>query len=299
MSVTFIGYASGEAAGNPGCGEAPYYLQQHLPILNFAYQWGKIVAPIKGGNKLAAVAELSRQLAIATQEVLTSGSKVVNFGGDHSCAIGFWGGIAEYYRSQGPIGLIWVDAHMDAHTPETSESGNIHGMPLAALLGYGDPALTTIANAKPKLRPEHVALIGIRSYEAGEAELLRSLGVKIYYDHDIAERGLKEIFAEAHAIVNNGTAGYGLSLDLDGLAPDDAPAVGTPVEGGVSILELLPLLEKYMQRDFRFLGAEIVEFNPFLDKSNITLNNIVRILNSLLENALTLNLPSARFEALL
>jgi arginase len=190
-------------------------------------------------------------------------------GGDHSCALGTWSGVYDAYHQQGDIGLIWFDAHMDAHTPETTPSGHIHGMPVAALLGFGYPTLTSIAKDAPKFKPQNVCYIGVRSYESGEAELLKKLNVKVYYMEEVLRRGFQEILQEAVYHVSQHTVGYGLSLDLDGIDPRDAPGVDVPEPNGVRAEDLMLALPM-ITNDPRLLLTEIVEFDPTRDRDRMT-----------------------------
>jgi arginase len=199
-------------------------------------------------------------------------------GGDHSCAIGTWSGAAS--ALQGPLGLIWVDAHLDSHTPESSPSKNIHGMPLATLLGYGDPTLTGIQNAKPKILPENVVLIGIRHYEPAEHELLSTLGVKIFYMEDITEMGLDAVMTSALAIITEKTEAFGISVDVDGIDPLDAPGVGYREPNGIPAFDLLKSLKLLIQNK-AFIGAEIAEFNPERDIEHKTEKLIIDLISLL------------------
>jgi hypothetical protein len=158
-------------------------------------------------------------------------------------ATGTWSGAAAALRPRGALGLLWIDAHMDAHRPHTSPSGNLHGMPLACLLGHGEPALATLAGA-PALAPAHVCLVGVRSYEAEEAQLLEQLGVRVFLMDEVRRRGLPAVLREAHAVVTRGTAGFGVTLDVDAVDPQEAPGVGTPAPGGLRAGSLLAELER-------------------------------------------------------
>ncbi len=151
-------------------------------------------------------------------------------GGDHSCAGGTWTGVARML--QGELGLVWIDAHMDSHTPATSHTGRLHGMPLAWLLGQGDDALYGLSAGV--VDPEHVALIGVRSYEPEEKERLDRLGVRVFHIEEVHRRGLDTVAAEALAIAARGTSGFGVSIDLDAVTPEEAPGVGTPVADGIA-----------------------------------------------------------------
>lgn len=180
------------------------------------------------------------------------------------------------------LGLVWIDAHMDSHTLQSSPSQNIHGMPLACLLGHGDPRLIGIAPVGAKLLPADVCLIGVRSFEAAEAALLRALGVRVYFIDEVRRRGLPEVFAEALRRVREGTAGYGISIDLDALDPAEGPGVGTPVSGGLARAELTAALA-LADGDERLLALEIVEYNPYRDEGFVTARAIHDLCRSLME----------------
>lgn len=224
------------------------------------------------------MAELNTQLAEITQDLTAQKQTFMVVGGDHSCAIGTWSGVAaELAKENAALGLIWIDAHMDSYTFDTTPSGNIHGMPLAALFGYGAAKLTHILTSTPKLKPEHVSLIGIRSFESGEAALLHRLGVRIYEMAEIKERGLTCVLQEAIARAKQGTVGFGVSLDFDAIDPQDAPGVGVPEPDGIKDKDLYRALT-LLRQEKHLLGIEIVEYNPSLDKNcktELVINKIV------------------------
>jgi arginase len=288
-SLSLLGYASGIAAGDSGCGDGPPLLQKsalcnELANAGIAASWLDMLYPIANADKLLAVAEICTRLAQHTRHIAEQKKLFAVFGGDHSSAIGTWSGVYAAHKQQGAIGLLWIDAHMDSHTPGTSPSGNIHGMPVAHLLGHGAPELAGILDKAPKLQPEHVCLIGIRSFEAGEAELIKRLGVRTYYMDEVNRRGIKTVMQEALQIVQQGTVGYGVSIDLDGLDPNDAPAVGTPEPHGIIAKELYPALAM-LAGDAKLLGIEIAEFNPHHDRNKQTEKVIQQLLLILLKGA--------------
>jgi arginase len=215
------------------------------------------------------VASFCAELANECWSVIKRGARLAVIGGDHSCAMGTWSGVYRALNNYGEVGLIWVDAHMDAHTPETSHSGALHGMPLAALLGYGDPQFTDIGTPGRKLLPENVCLVGVRSYEPEEAALLHELGVKVFYMDEIQQRGLNAVMQDARTIVTQNTVGFGITIDLDALDPADAPGVGSPVPGGLRGSQLIEALEP-LKDSMQLLGVEIVEFNPRRDTNQQT-----------------------------
>lgn len=273
-TLVVIGAASGAGAPDPATAEGPDALRRYKTFHDTPLQhveWDTILRVPREAQDtpLHAVAALDTQLAAEVERVLHAGHFPLVVGGDHSCAIGTWSGVHHALVDRGPIGLIWIDAHMDSHTFATTPSGKIHGMPLACLLGHGDAAITAIDGAEAKLRPTQVCLIGVRSYEAGEAALLHRLGVRVFDMDEVRRRGLAEVFDEALAIVQDGTAGFGVSVDLDALDPGEEPGVGTPVPGGLRRAELAAALSR-LRGDPSFVAMEIVEYNPRRDRGHAT-----------------------------
>jgi arginase len=205
----------------------------------------------------------------------------VILGGDHSVAAGSVSGLANFYRQQNQkIGLIWIDAHADINTPETSPSGNVHGMPLAALLGLGPDSLTNLLGFAPKVQPENVVLIGVRDIDATEKENIKRAGVsEVYTMRDIDERGMRTVMEEALRAAGRGTAGYHVSLDMDWIDPEDAPGVGTPVRGGATYREAHLAMEIIADHG-RMLALEVVEVNPVIDEHNQTAVLAVELISS-------------------
>jgi arginase len=278
-SLHLIGYASGLAGVDVRCGEGPVTIQA---ALNNNYEWNAILKPSqdKAISLLQTVSQLCEALAIQVSQALRQKQRVVVLGGDHSSAIGTWSGVYDVLHSEGEIGLIWVDAHMDSHTPETTHSGRLHGMPLASLLGYGHDALTNILHATPKLKPENVCLLGVRSFEAGEAAFLEQLNVKVYFMEEIKQRGFVTVWEEAKAHVNRHTVGYGISLDLDGIDPGDAPGVGVPEPDGILATDIYQVFSSTAS-DPRLLLTEIVEFDPSRDYDHLTEKLIVSFIEQI------------------
>ena len=203
-------------------------------------------------------------------KTLESGKVPIVLGGDHSVAAGTVAGVAEFYRRQNQkIGLIWIDAHSDINTPESSPSGNVHGMPLAAIMGLGPPELANILNFSPKVSPENCVLVGVRDIDAVEKENVRKAGIEVFTMRDIDERGMRTVMEEALRMAGRGTAGYHISLDMDWVDPEDAPGVGTPVRGGATYREAHLAME-IIADDGHMLSFEIVEVNPVIDEHNRT-----------------------------
>lgn len=203
-------------------------------------------------------------------------------GGDHSIAVGTIAGLTSHYHKKGErIGLIWFDAHGDMNTPETTESGNIHGMPLAACLGHGPDALTRIGDRFPMVEAENTTLVGVRSLDTGERQLLRSAGIRCFTMKEIDLHGIHAVMREAIARATVGTAGFHLSFDLDGTDPEVAPGVGTPVPGGVSYRESHTVMELVAESG-KMVGLEMTEINPILDERNRTARTAVEFVLSAL-----------------
>ena len=191
-------------------------------------------------------------------------------GGDHSIAIGSVAGSSNYFARQGDaLGLIWFDAHGDANTPETTPSGNIHGLSLAIAMGLGDPDLVQLGGRTPKVLPRNIVLIGIRDLDLGERDTLKKSGVTVYTMRDVDERGMRDVVDEAIRIASDNTAGIHLSFDLDVVDPEDAPGTGTPVWGGITYREAHLAMEMLADRA-QIVAIDLVEVNPVLDTQNMT-----------------------------
>jgi arginase len=189
--------------------------------------------------------------------------------------------VAEFHRRQNQkIGLLWIDAHADINTPETSPSGNVHGMPLAAIMGLGPAELGNIFGFSPKVAPENCVLVGVRDIDAVERANVRKAGVKVFTMRDIDERGMRTIIEEALRMAGRGTAGYHVSLDMDWIDPEDAPGVGTPVRGGATYREAHLAMEIIADHG-RMTSFEIVEVNPVIDEHNRTADLAVELTLSL------------------
>jgi arginase len=225
----------------------------------------------KNARFLKEITDTCARTAEAVVKTLEEGATPLVLGGDHSLAAGSVSGVAEFYRRRGEkIGVLWLDAHSDINTPESSPSGNVHGMPLAALLGLGPEALGNIFDYAPKIAPENTVLIGMRDIDAGERENIRRAGVaEVYTMRDIDERGMRTVMEEALEAAGRGTAGYHVSLDMDWIDPEDAPGVGTPVRGGATYREAHLAMEIIADHG-GMLSFEIVEVNPVIDEHNRT-----------------------------
>jgi arginase len=217
------------------------------------------------------------KLAELVLKTVEAGRVPLCLGGDHSMAAGTVSGVAEFYRRQNQrVGLIWIDAHTDINTPDSSPSGNVHGMPLAALMGLWDSELAHIFDFCPKIRPENCVLVGVRDIDAVEKENVRRAGIGVFTMRDIDERGMRTVMEEALRMAGRGTAGYHISLDMDWVDPEDAPGVGTPVRGGATYREAHLAMEIIADHG-RMLSFEIVEVNPVIDEHNQTADLAVEL----------------------
>ncbi|GGB35540.1 arginase [Virgibacillus dakarensis] len=233
----------------------------------------------RDGNlrNLQQVAEGNQALAEMVDQEIGKNRFPLIFGGDHSIAIGSLSGIAKHYKN---LGVIWYDAHGDLNCGETSPSGNIHGMPLAVSLGIGHEKLTNMLHYQPKVKPENIVIVGARSLDPGERELIREKGIKVYTMHEIDRIGMTKVMQETIDYLQERTDGVHLSLDLDGLDPSEAPGVGTPVLGGLTYRESHLAMEMLAEADI-LTSAEFVEVNPILDDKNKTATVAVGLMGSL------------------
>ncbi|QHJ69614.1 arginase [Planococcus halotolerans] len=231
-------------------------------------------------RNMTVITEAMEALGEKVQAVTKTGNFPLVLGGDHSIAIGTLAGISPNHEN---LGVIWYDAHADMNTSETSPSGNIHGMPLAASFGHGHEKLTQIRGFAPKVKPENIVIIGARSVDPGERELIRERGIKVYSMHEIDKMGMDFVIEDSIRYLKEerGTDGVHLSLDLDGIDPLYTPGVGTPVPGGISYRESHLAME--MLHDAGIItSAEFVEVNPILDEKNRTADVAVALIGSLL-----------------
>ncbi|CAM5205524.1 Arginase OS=Ureibacillus acetophenoni OX=614649 GN=SAMN05877842_1118 PE=3 SV=1 [Ureibacillus acetophenoni] len=236
---------------------------------------------IEQNNKLLNlndIVKISTELGKYVEHVVTADRFPLILGGDHSIAIGTLSGLTKQYKN---LGVIWYNAHADLNTPETTPSGNIHGMPLAISLGLGDDRLTQIRGFAPKIKPENIIIIGARSVDPGEKELIRKLGIKVYSMHEIDRLGMTRVMEESIAYLKaRQVDGVHLSLDLNALDPLYTPGVGTPVPGGITYRESHLAMEMLDEAKI-ITSAEFVEVNPILDEKNKTADTAVALMGSL------------------
>jgi arginase len=229
---------------------------------------------------LDLIASACGTLALRVDEALSGGFLPLVLGGDHSVAVGTVSGVSSHFRARHEtVGLIWLDAHADMNTPGSSPSGNIHGMPLACILGAGPPELVDLLGYRPKIDPSHAVIVGLRDVDAAEKPQVRDSGIRAFTMRDIDERGLRTVMDEAIRIATAGTAGLHLSLDMDFCDPVDAPGVGTPVRGGATYREAHLALEMICDSG-RMVSMEVVEVNPVIDERNRTADLAVELIMS-------------------
>jgi len=229
---------------------------------------------------LPEIAATCNRLALAVGHALELGSLPVSLGGDHSVAIGTASGVSRFFRGKNEkVGIIWLDAHADMNTPETSPSGNVHGMPLACIVGMGPRELTHLFDYAPKIDPRNAVIVGLRDVDQMEKPHVRETGVRAFTMRDIDERGLRSVMEDAIRVASEGTSGFHLSLDMDFVDPSDAPGVGTPVRGGVTYREAHLAMEMICDSGM-MTSLEVVEVNPVIDEVNRTADLAVELVMS-------------------
>ena|SRR3990172_8615006 len=300
LKVEIIGYDSGWGCRDYGCEDGPAAVhtdrilhQLHHLGIEAKYR-GTLGIKFLGKHEelntkektLPLVVEGTRRLFNHVRHALENQYMPIVIGGDHSSAIGTWSGAVAALGAQQNFGLIWIDAHLDAHTGETSHQGKYggwwHGQPVSALLGHGLPELKNIGSPTPKISPRHLSIIGVHSFEPAEEEFVKIHGIKVYYLDEVEQRGFKAVYAEALQRATDNTAGFGLTIDLDCFDIQEAPGVGAPESKGLHTAEVLPII-KSVARHPLFRALEIAEFNPHKDEGHKT-----RILlEKIIENAFT------------
>jgi len=224
----------------------------------------------KRAKYLSEIADACKDLGVMVEKSLEENQVPIVLGGDHSIAAGSLSGVASHFKKKDKrIGLIWLDAHGDINTPESSPSGNVHGMPLAAAMGYGAAELVELLDFKPKVEPQNISLVGIRDLDSAEKKLAKKSGVHVFTMRDIDERGMREVMSDALKYAMDDTGGIAVSLDMDFVDPSDAPGVGTPVRGGATYREAHLAMEMIADTE-AMASLEIVEINPVIDEHNRT-----------------------------
>jgi arginase len=236
----------------------------------------------KWADELDAITAVCRDLAARTADAIRSGEFPLVLGGDHSLGAGSVAGVATAFAERGErLGLIWLDAHSDFNTPETSLTGNVHGMPVAHLLGHGDKAMSTLAKPSPAIRAEHMVFVGLRDVDAAERKAIHEQGILAFTMRDIDERGLTAVMRDAIARASSGTGGIYVSCDADWVDPREAPGVGTPVRGGATYREAHLAMEM-LSDSGKVVGMDVVEINPVLDRMNRSAQLMVELIASAL-----------------
>jgi len=224
----------------------------------------------KRAKYLKEIAETSQITADRINQTLEAGLFPISLGGDHSIAVGAQAGVSKYFRDrQQSIGCIWIDAHADMNTPETSPSGNVHGMPFAATLGLGPEPLVNLYGYAPKIQPRHCVLVGARNLDRQEQTLVKNSGINVFTMRAIDEQGMGEVMQKSLALATDGTAGFVVSFDMDVVDPSEAPGVGTAVSGGITFREAHLAMEMISDSK-KMLSLEVVEINPIIDIANKT-----------------------------
>jgi len=231
---------------------------------------------------LPQITDVCTRLAHLVEKVMDDNKIPLVLGGDHSIAVGTVAGVSRHFQKLSlKAGLIWIDAHADMNTPDSSPSGNVHGMPLACCIGLGPKQLTNIYDYAPKVNAKNVVLVGIRSVDGQERKHVQESGVTAFTMRDIDERGLRAVMQEAIQIASDGTAGFHVSLDMDAVDPREAPGVGTPVKGGITYREAHLAMETICDSG-KMCSMEVVEVNPVIDEANRTAVLAVELVMSML-----------------
>jgi arginase len=272
-----IAVGVGHGARDPGCAEGPLVLKssglfQRLAVLSPSLTWHDVPVAVSLASPALIVAQACDALAGAVAGARAEGRFPIILGGDHSIAMGTWSGLRRTLDREASFELLWIDAHMDCHDPSTSPSGALHGMPLACLLGRCHIDLSGIACPGPPLRPDQVTQIGIRSFEPEEEDFARKSGLKTIHMDEITARGLDTVMPRP-------SGAFGITLDLDAIDPQDAPAVGTPEPGGIRAADLLPVLSRLLASP-HCLALEIAEYSPPHDVEGRTAALIEAILQA-------------------
>lgn len=288
--IEVIAVHSGLGGRDPDSRLGPSHLRMAGLEKWLSHRWPKVTwrgigshdqpIPQDKQGRLASIARINKQLAARVEAAVSHGHQFLVLGGDHSCGMGTWSGVHRALRGRSGLGLVWIDAHMDAHVPETTPSGNWHGMPIAHLLGYGEAALTSLAGEPPAILPQNLCLVGQRSWEDQEARFLRELDVRVLSAEEVGRIGMRRALAEAVEHVSRGTAGFGVSLDLDVIDPDEAPGVGSPVPDGFKSADLIAALAGFGNKT-GFVGFELVEFDPRRDKGGKTVEVVRHLMAEL------------------
>ncbi len=297
LRTEIIGFDSGWGCKDFGCEDGPSALRADVMLADLAAagvdaKWRGPMALRKLGTHqeldtklktLPVIKESLKRLLNLTKQAVENKNIPVVIGGDHSSAIGTWAGVVSALQSHQKFGLIWLDAHLDAHTYETSSQGKWggwwHGQPVSALVGHGLPDFTRLGGNQPKISPQHLSMIGIHSFEPAEVEFVKNNNIRVYYLDEVKKRGFKAVFEEALVRATTGTNGFGMTIDLDSFNAKDAPGVGTCEGDGLVAAEVLPIIKSIAHHP-QFKALEIAEFNPHNDRRNATRLLIEKLVKS-------------------
>lgn len=291
-----VGAAFGLASHHPGCKDGPRSLLERGLVQKLhevgvkVEDAGELTEPDIGSTSPAGKAKYVREVESFGNDLLALLGKLyrrgvfpILLGGDHSISIASVTAAAQHLRddkkSSSGVGLLWIDAHPDINTPDSSPSGNVHGMSVAALLGYGDSSLVNLGGFSPKLAPENVVYIGLRDVDPGERERIHQSGIKAYTMKDIDLLGIGKVCQQSLEYLERVSSGFVLSFDLDVCEPEVAPGVGTPVRGGLTVRESHLIMELAAQSN-KLMSIELVELNPALDEHDTTKQFAIWLLQS-------------------
>lgn len=286
MNIQIVGAACSVGGTHRGCRRGPdTFRHKQLAALQRGSQhrfvWHgtepEYLLPLV--SEIESVYQYCRRLRNRVRDIILNRDFPVVIGGDHSCAIGTWAGVGQAQR--GPVGMLWIDAHMDCHTPSSSSSGKIHGMPVACLLGEGDARLANLGQQGSTFSPQHTCLVGVRSFEALEPLLLHEKGVTYYTMDQVNEMGLDKVISLAFKKVSSCPTGFGVSIDLDALDPRDAPGVSVPEANGLMVYELVSAFRSLPSSE-RLKAIEIAELNPEFDVNGRTSAVVSKLISALL-----------------
>lgn len=284
-SIRILGAACGQGSPDARCAEGPEALRaagllERVLRHRSDSSWDETLA-CSGGNPFASIGRICADLAERTAGAVRDGAMPLVLTGDHSCAVGVWAGVSRALQPRGHLGLVWVDAHLDCHTAATSHTGAINGMPLAALLGSGEESLTQCGGPGAKILPDNLCIVGARSYEEEELRFLSELGVRVFFSDEVSRRGIGAVMRDAVELAGAGTAGFGLSIDIDAIDPREAPGVGTPAAGGIAAAELCASLQG-LAGNPSLAAIEISEYNPSRDRDGRTARILMQLVDALL-----------------
>ena len=281
--VHFINYAIGNGGAHLGAQHGPNTIKLAIERQNkLNSNWLDVIDTQSTLTQLKAydlILSSCTKLAHCAKNYCSTTEPLFILGGDHSCAIGSIS--AASYKANGPVGLIWIDAHLDSHTLKSSESKNIHGMPVASLLGFGDKNLASVLTEKPKIDPKYTTMIGIRSYEKPEMELMKSLGIEVISANKASEIGIEKCIDKAFDKALKCPFGYTISIDLDAFDPQFTPGVSTAVAEGLDVDKTINQISTNLKHKPKPWLIDCVEFNPELDIKDKTLKCAVEIINKI------------------